>query len=152
MEQFFSSLFILLTSTAKFSMVSLAVIASGMGIQSALMNLAGGVIGIVTFTYLGSRINNWMIAKWPNKYGKRFSKRTRMLVRVKKNFGLPGIAFLTPILLSIPVGIIFSLAITPNRRRILWNMIAACVFWGLVLFVPYFAFGFNVKAALLSIF
>ena len=152
MEQFFASLFIILTSTAKFSLVSFAVIASGLGIQSALMNLAGGIIGVIVFTYLGSKISVWLVKKWPNKYGKRFSKRTRMLVRVKRNFGLGGIAFLTPILLSIPVGVMFCLSITNNRRRILWNMIAACVFWGLVVFVPYFVFGFNVKSALVSIF
>jgi len=152
MEQFFASLFILLTSTAKFSMVSFAVIASGLGIQSALINLAGGIIGVIVFTYLGSKISVWLIKKWPNKYGKRFSKRNRMLVRVKRTFGLGGIAFLTPIFLSIPVGVMFCLSITSNRRRILWNMIAACVFWGLVMFVPYFAFGFNVKSALVSIF
>ncbi len=152
MEQFFASLFILLTSTAKFSMVSFAVIASGLGIQSALMNVAGGIIGIIVFTYLGSKISIWLVKKWPNKYGKRFSKRNRFLVRIKRSFGLGGIAFLTPIILSIPVGVMFCLSITNNRRRILWNMIAACVFWGLVLFVPYFAFGFNVKSALASIF
>lgn len=152
MEQFFTSIFIFLTSTAKFSMVSFAVIASGLGIQSALINLAGGIIGVIVFTYLGSKISVWLINRWPNKYGKRFSKRNRMMVRVKRTFGLGGVAFLTPIFLSIPVGVMFSLSITNNRRRILWNMIAACVFWGLVVFVPYFAFGFSMKSVIGSIF
>ena len=146
MEQFFAALLIFLTSTAKFSMVSFAVIASGLGVGSALTNLAGGIIGIIVFTYLGTKLSAWMVKTWPEKFGRKFTKRNRRLVRIKKNFGLGGIAFLTPILLSIPVGILFSLSISNNRRKILWSMIASCVFWGLVLFVPYFAFGFNVKS------
>lgn len=152
MENLFAQAAIFLISTAKFSMTSLAVIAAGMGIESALANVAGGIAGILVFTYLGSAISHWVAQRYPEKYGRKFSKRTRFLVKVKRTFGLSGIALLTPILLSIPVGVLFSLSFTPNRRKVFWGMTASCILWGLVFFIPYFAFGFNVKAALALVF
>jgi len=152
MENTLAQAAIFLVSTAKFSFTSLAVITAGMGIESAIANVAGGIAGILVFTYLGSAISRWVVSRYPHKYGRKFSKRTRLLVKVKRSFGLSGIAFLTPVILSIPVGVLFSLSFTSDRRKVFWGMTASCVLWGLLFFVPYFAFGFNVKAALASVF
>lgn len=152
MENLFAQAAIFLISTAKFSITSLAVIAAGLGIESALANVAGGIAGVLVFTYLGSAISRWVVKCYPEKYGKKFSWRTRFLVKVKKTFGLGGIALLTPVFLSIPVGVLFSLSFTPNRRKVFWGMTASCVLWSLVFFIPYFAFGFNVKTALSLVF
>lgn len=152
MENLLAQAAIFIISTAKFSVTSLTVIAGGMGIESALANVAGGVAGVLLFTYLGSAISRWLIQHYPNRYSKKFSKRTRFLVHIKRRFGLSGIALLTPVILSIPIGVLFSLSFTANRRKVFWGMTASCILWGLVFFVPYFAFGFNMKAAIAAIF
>lgn len=121
MENLLAQAAIFIISTAKFSVTSLTVIAGGMGIESALANVAGGVAGVLLFTYLGSAISRWLVQRYPNKYNKKFSKRTRFLVHIKKKFGLSGIALLTPIILSIPIGVLFSLSFTANRRKVFWG-------------------------------
>lgn len=152
MENILAQATIFLVSTAKFSVTSLAVVAAGMGLWSAIANVAGGIAGVLFFTYLGSNISTWLKQRYPEKFDRKFSKRTRFLVKIKRSFGLSGIALLTPIILSIPVGVLFSLAFISNKKQIFWKMTASCILWGLIFFVPYFAFGFNVKAVLASVF
>jgi hypothetical protein len=67
-----------------------------------------------------------------------------MLVRVKQRFGLNGVAALTPILLSIPVGVLFALTLTHDKKKIMMSMILSIMFWATVLFLPYFVFNINI--------
>jgi hypothetical protein len=152
MESLIAQATIFLMSIAKFGVTSIAVMAAGMGVGGVVANLTGGIAGVLIFTYLGSAFSRWLAQQYPNRYGKKFSKRTRFLVRVKKSFGLGGIALLTPVVLSIPVGVLFSLSFTQNRRKVFWGMTASCLLWGLVFFVPYFTLGFNIKTLLQQMF
>jgi hypothetical protein len=139
-----SNLAVLVGSTVKFSLATSAVIAANMGIPGTISNLIGGIIGIVTFVYIDDFAQQWLIKKFPNKFNKKFSRRTRFLARVKQIFGLWGIAFLTPIVLSIPVGVFFAMDLTTNKRKVITQMIVACVSWSIVLYAPYYIFHINV--------
>jgi hypothetical protein len=66
------------------------------------------------------------------------------LVKVRQHAGLTGIAFLTPIFLSIPVGVLLALDLTTHKAKIVYSMVASCIFWSAVFFVPYFVFNINV--------
>jgi len=147
-----TGIIVLLSSTVKFMMGSLTAVAAGLGIGGPIMNILGGIIGILVFTHLGANISEYLVKTWPERFGRKFTKMNRRLVRVKSSFGLAGVAFLTPIVLSIPVGIFFSLSITNNKKHIIWSMITACVFWSTVIFVPYFVFKIDVMQLLKHLF
>ncbi len=64
---------------------------------------------------------------------KVFTKKSRRIVRIWKKYGLIGIAILTPILLSIPVGTFIASRLVPQRRTVILYMLFALVFWSVLL-------------------
>ena len=52
-----------------------------------------------------------------------------MIVRVKNRFGLWGIAFITPPLLSIPVGTLIASSLWKNKTQVLAALVTSVVFW-----------------------
>jgi hypothetical protein len=151
MEKLISSIAVFFGSIVKFSMFTLTAIAADLGLGGSLANVIGGIIGIVLFTYLGTFIQDYLAKRFPNQFGRRFTRSTRFLVRVKQRFGLNGVAALTPIILSIPVGVMFALALTHDKKKILVSMITSILFWATVLFLPYYLFDLNIVVWLKSI-
>ena len=144
MGKLFSDLLVLLGSTLKFSMGSLTAIFYNLGLAGSLANIIGGTIGIVVFTYLGTFIQTFFVKHFPQYFGKKFTRTNRFLVTVKQKFGLGGIAAFTPIVLSIPVGVLFALALTHDKKKIMFSMLVSMLFWATVLFLPYFLFNINI--------
>ena len=144
MGKLVSDLLVLVGSTLKFSVGSLTAIFYNLGIAGSLANIIGGTIGIVVFTYLGDFIQAYFIKHFPQYFGKRFTRTNRFLVTVKQKFGLGGIAAFTPIVLSIPVGVMFALALTHDKKKIMFTMILSMLFWATILFLPYYLFNINI--------
>lgn len=64
---------------------------------------------------------------------KIFTPRTRRIVRLWTRYGLIGLAVLTPIILSIPIGTFFMTRLEKNKKRILFFMIISITCWSLLL-------------------
>ena len=62
-----------------------------------------------------------------------FSKRSRNIVRIFRRFGMPGIAFLTPILFSPIGGTVIATQLHVPRVRILLHMLWSAAFWAAML-------------------
>lgn len=152
MDKMLSSILIFLGSIVKFSMGSLTAIAANLGLSGSLANVIGGIIGIVIFTYLGSYMQEYLVKKYPRRFGRKFTKSNRLLVRVKQKFGLNGVAALTPIALSIPVGVMFALTLTHDKKKILISMVVSTLIWATLLFMPYFLFDINIVEVIRKIF
>ena len=152
MDKLLSSILVFLGSIVKFSMGSLTAIAANLGLGGSLANIIGGIIGIVMFTYLGGYMQDYLVAKFPKRFGRRFTTSNRFLVRIKQKFGLGGIAALTPIVLSIPVGVLFALALTQDKKKIMVSMLVSMFFWATVLFLPYFLFDINLVGLVTKLF
>ena len=142
--RFITDIIVFLSSSVKFALGASAVVTGNMGISGTVSSVLGGITGILIFTYLGSYIRIWLIKTFPKHFNKRFSRSTRFLVKVRQHAGLTGIAFLTPIFLSIPVGVLLALDLTTHKAKIVYSMVASCIFWSAVFFVPYFVFNINV--------
>jgi hypothetical protein len=133
-------------------MGSLTAVFYNLGLAGSLANIIGGTIGIVLFTYLGDFIQAYCIEKFPNQFGRKFSRSNRFLVRVKQKFGLGGIAAFTPIILSIPVGVLFALALTGDKKKVMFSMMISMLFWATIIFLPYFLFNINIFEWLKNLF
>jgi len=142
--KFITDLIVFLSSTVKFALGASAVVTGNMGISGTVCNVLGGITGIILFTYLGSHMRVWLIKTFPNQLNRKFSKGSRFLVKVRQHGGLNGIAFLTPIFLSIPIGVLIALDITKQKSKVVSSMVFSCIFWSAVFFVPYFFFNINV--------
>jgi hypothetical protein len=78
-------------------------------IKTLIFTNIGGVLGLLFFTYLSELIINFWLkyikpkVSFLNKEKPVFTKRRRKFVKIKSKYGLSGIIFLNPILLSIPI-------------------------------------------------
>lgn len=68
-----------------------------------------------------------------NPSKKIFTPRNRKLVKVWRKYGLIGIAFLTPVILSIPIGTIVANSLVSNRKKIIIYMFFSVLFWSLTM-------------------
>jgi hypothetical protein len=116
----------------------------------------GGIGGFFFFYFLSKKvaglfrkllpfIHRLMSERIKSKYGKIcvswfkprhkpvFSVRNRMIIRVKKSYGLWGIVIATPVLLSIPVGAFIASHYYSKDKRVIGYMIMSIIGWGVIL-------------------
>lgn len=82
---------------------------------------------------LAKSVKNFYHKFFPRKKKKIFSKRSKRFVRIKQNYGLLGIALLTPLLLSIPIGTFLAIRFFTRSHYTLLFLCLAVVFWSIVL-------------------
>ncbi|MFN8396770.1 MAG: hypothetical protein U0176_19245 [Bacteroidia bacterium] len=98
--------------------------------EVAIYTAIGGIIGVGFFLLLASSFQHTLRKWFPRKKKKKvFSRKNRFIVRVKKSFGLAGIAFLTPWFLSVPIGTFISFGIYKNRKKVFLYQSASIILW-----------------------
>lgn len=131
---------VFLTSTVKFGLggVPAAVVADFDFFKAMTVTISGGIAGTFFFTYL----SDWLLhfiqkirarsGKQANR--KKFTRMNRLIVKVKRNFGLLGLAILTPSVLSIPLGCFLAARYYSNKQQIILYMSISVVIWAIVLY------------------
>lgn len=64
---------------------------------------------------------------------KVFTRRNRRIVKIWRSYGLTGIAIITPVILSIPIGTIVANSLESNKKKIILYMFLSIVFWSLAM-------------------
>ena len=67
------------------------------------------------------------------KKKKIFTAKNRKIVRIWRKYGLFGIAAITPVILSIPIGTLIANSLVNNRRKIIIYMFFSVLFWSLAM-------------------
>jgi uncharacterized membrane protein len=132
---------VFLISTVKFVFGGVPV-ALGLGFsffETVVVTTLGGFTGVIIFVTLSDtiikRVKSRKLKKGqgginaPQK--KIFSKKNRFIIHVKHRFGLFGIAALTPLLFSIPVGCFLATRYFKDKQRILIYMFTSILFWSI---------------------
>lgn len=133
MSEFFEIGGWILLSSVKYIVAILTLLAksSRLWLWDMLIVAVGGSLGVFVFTFLGSVIS---------KFLERFSifkikyKNLRRFVIIKKGYGLIGIAFLTPLIIGVPLGCIIASLFEPNKAVVLRLQLASVIFWSVLLF------------------
>jgi hypothetical protein len=130
---------IIIGSAFKYSWATVFVAESHWGLIPAfIFNLLGGIVGVYIYTYLGEHLRDWYIKR--NKQNgsyKAITKRNRLIVFFRKKLGLKGVAFLSPIIITLPLGTAILLTMTKNHNKIIKYLIVSCVFWTSIILIPY---------------
>ncbi len=71
-------------------------------------------------------------AKQGRKRKKVFTNKNRRIVRIKQRYGLIGIAMITPLLLSIPVGTFLMIRYYQRSRFKFIALIASNIVWSVI--------------------
>lgn len=103
-------------------------------IEGFVVCTLGGLFGVLVVTYSGDQLLHYFRQRARLKNKPRFTKGNRRLIRIKKSGGLPIVAFLSPIVLSLPVGCLFALTFEHRRNRIIRWMLISLIIWGILLF------------------
>lgn len=114
-------------------------------LKTLLVCGAGGVCGSFAFGYLSEEIlilwERLMKKLFPNKKKpKVFTKTNRLIVRTKKYFGIIGIAFISPLFLSIPLGSFVAVRLFRDRHKTVLYMSLSSVLWTIILYFFYNGF------------
>lgn len=142
MDEFFKILPVFLTSLMGFGKIS---VPSAIGLfgfdfwKVLLITCAGGITGIIIFTYVSAAFLKW-IHRIKVKYFKShqhpkiFTKTNRRIIKVKQRFGLWGIAFVTPIGLSIPLGAFIAERFYKDKKKVMLALSAGVLFWNATIY------------------
>lgn len=133
----------ILSSAVKFAMTfPLAVMQFQFSfLETILYTNVGGILGIYFFAFLSEQVMAW----WKRLFRKQrarvraafrekkvFTKRNRRIIRIKQQYGLVGIAFTTPLLLSIPVGTFLVVRYYRPSKIKFTYLIASNLFWSVI--------------------
>src|SRR6478735_738363 len=98
-------------------------------IESVLLSTGGLMLTIFLFTsFLGKRVRKWFIDTF-FKNKKVFTSKTRKMVSIWQKYGLIGVAFLTPVLLSPIGGGLVINTFGGKKAKIYLFMLLSGLFW-----------------------
>ena len=93
------------------------------------LNMLGGILGIFIFVSLSEFINQSLNTLFKNKKRKHFTFTNRLIIKVKWYGGIYGICFITPLILSIPLGSFLCVRYFKQKGKIILYMIVSLSFW-----------------------
>lgn len=104
-------------------------------LETFLFTSVGAIAGMISFTYLSAWILKIFAIKFPKKIStkKNITRKNKLIINVKNRFGLIGVAFLTPLILSIPIGSFLAVRYFGNKPRIMIYMTCSILLWSVSL-------------------
>lgn len=106
--------------------------------ETVLYTNIGGLLGVMFFIFSSKSVIRLYETLMPkNRRNKKkpkkiFTKKNRRLVTIRKKYGLPGIVFLTPVLLSIPIGSFLVVKYYGKVKKAFLYLIISNAAWSLV--------------------
>jgi len=158
----FELLLVMLLSGIKFLFAPVISISYGYNfLETTLFTSIGGILGLLFFYYL----SKWIIQKYyrycptvvfyfagedarqkliasqcGKKSKKKFTKKNKFLIKIRKKYGYFGVIFLTPVLLSIPIGAFIAQKYYSKNKKILIYLSVSVTIWSACLSSMYFLF------------
>lgn len=110
-------------------------------VLTSLLTFLGMMISVVVFSSFNKPIQAFTRKYFRKKKGKVFTKKSRQFVKIWNRYGLKGVAFLTPILLTPIGGTILANSFSDDKQKIIKYMAISGLFWSFVITSLLFYFG-----------
>ncbi len=147
MESLLEIVSVFFLSTVKFVLggVPLAQVYEFSFLKAITVTSLGGFVGVTFFVNTSDRLIAYFKKRKaskqiesPNPVRKKiFTRTNKLIVVVKHRFGLSGIALLTPLLLSIPLGCFVAVRYFKDKQHILIYMFGSVLFWSVSMYYLY---------------
>jgi hypothetical protein len=140
-----SGIYVLSTVKFGFGGVPAAIFAKFPFFKAVTITTAGGITGSIVF----ANISEWVIEHWyvfREKYFPARKKKRKSILdskfvhKVKDRWGLAGIAFMTPFILSIPIGTFLAVRFFQDKQKVISYMLISITLWDIVLYFLYHKF------------
>jgi uncharacterized membrane protein len=109
--------------------------------ESVVLTIAGMMTSVIIFSIIGQAFSRWVTSRRRAKSKPVFSKKNRRVVKIWNKFGVKGVAFLTPILLTPIFGTVVASLFGAPRKHILLHMLWSAILWSAILNLLVFEFG-----------
>jgi hypothetical protein len=134
-------LLILVTSMVKFTLSPLLSLSLGYSTgQTLLITGIGGCLGVSVFFLSSGWIFGWLEdrraaagAGGRRNNRRSFTRANKIIVKVKRRQGLNGLAAITPIIISIPIGTMIAAKYFRHDRRTLPVLFSSVIFWDIII-------------------
>ena len=109
-------------------------------LEAFLYTSIGGTLGVLFYLFLFD-----LLFKYSQKKIKKskINKFRRFMIKVKQSGGLWGIAMLSPVLFSIPIGIAISVSLQSPKRKIILAHCTSVIFWSALFVGLKYTIGWN---------
>jgi len=124
--------------------------------ETVIYSLIGGMLGVWVFTFFSLEIQfaiDWVKKRFRKAFSKNpfsknsesadltdspvrkkiFSKKSRRFVKLWRKYGMVGVAFITPVIISIPVGTVILNLFEDNKQKIFIYMFFSILFWAVLM-------------------
>lgn len=100
-------------------------------VATIIITVVGMMTSVFLFTFLGKMLRKKV---FPRLFAKKklFTRRNRRFVSVWNKYGLPGVAFLTPLIFTPIGGTILLTTFGSSKREIILSMFLSAVFWSVL--------------------
>lgn len=114
--------------------------AAGLNIFTTMIATAAGMMTVViAITYFGRFIQEKILKRFQRE--KKEPGRPKKYMTFLKKYGLGGIAFLTPVILTPIGGTLLAVGLGGSRERIIiYMLISACVWSAILTFAVYYGY------------
>jgi hypothetical protein len=112
-------------------------------LETVLLTASGGSLGTLAFFLGGARVLEWFRLRRLRSMGRAlargkaprrvFTRTNRFIVRIKRGYGLQGLAFISPPILSIPLTSLLAAKYFRHDRRTLPMLLSSVVAWSFLL-------------------
>ncbi len=100
--------------------------------ETFILTILGMMTTVLVISLFGPQFRNWLNSVF-RRDKKLFTKRNRRFVVFWKKYGLFGVSFLTPVILSPVVGTLLVNAFGGSKKKILSYMLISAIFWAFAL-------------------
>lgn len=105
-----------------------------------VITISGMMSSVFLFTFLGKLLREKVLVRF-FRNRKRFTKRNRRFITIWRKYGLWGVAFLTPVILTPIGGTIVLTSFGSSKREILISMFLSAAFWSTAISSIIYIFG-----------
>lgn len=140
MEKILQILLVVILSATKFLTAPITSLNIGFGyLETLLITTLGGLFGVFFFFYVSSaimlfisKVSSRFSKGKPPKKKKKFTWKNKMIIHVKREYGLIGLAAITPTLLSIPVGTFLAARYFSDQKKVIIYLSASVIVWSVI--------------------
>lgn len=148
MQNFLEALTVIVTAMVKFLFAGLVSYGMGKGFwETVIYLMIGSVLGMTVFYFAGRGMLEWFRQRYIRRRRERalkglppkpiFTRTNRTIVRVKRTYGLVGLAAIAPPTLSIPVTAVLAAKYFRHQKGTLPILISSVLVWSIVLSVAW---------------
>lgn len=140
-EEILKAIPVFLSTMIKFIFGPLGGYAAKLNIVTTIVaTITGMMTAVVAFTYFGNFLRE-RVLKFFFQNRKKFTPRNRRITKFYKKYGLGGIAFLTPILLTPIGGTLVAVSFGTRKEKIILYMLISGVVWAIIFSMMIYFFG-----------